>query len=76
MPTVHEPPKQVRPPETPQPSEPTRDPGVEDNKRVRSDRIHAMIVVTALIVLFALVILVAFLAPPPEGVEFGPWMML
>ena len=76
MATIHEPPRQVKPsvPE-PKQKEPTVDPVAEDKERVRSDRIHATIVLLAVVAVFALIILLATLSPPPDGAEFQPWMM-
>ena len=74
MATVHEPPPKVRDKDEPT-LEPTREPFAEDKGKLRSDRIHAILVLLAVIAVFALIVLLAVFSPPPEGVEFQPWIM-
>ena len=74
MATVHEPPPKVRTEDEPK-LEPLGEPIAQDKESRRRDRFHAMLVLLAVIAVFALIILLAVFSPPPEGVEFQPWIM-
>ena len=84
MATVHEPSPKVRTeperkgPEQKEPEQKVKlasGPAAKDKERLRSDRIHAAIVLVVVVAVFALIILLATLSPPPEGAEFKPWIM-
>ncbi len=74
MATVHPPSPEVRT-QRGQKVESVAKPTAKDKAALRSDRIHAMIVLGVVIAVFVLIILLAVYSPPPEGAEFKPWIV-